>query len=125
MNVIVRLLLAITLCATVDAQTAKPQPRLARLTSTRELVKYVGTYPCSNGLLRQPVLLSALRRILGNDYPAYRKHMKVSGCGAIEKRDELLLLDVSQLHVGGYTSMIFVRATDGAAFPFLAEIDCG
>lgn len=118
MNAIAALLLVIVLYTQVDAQTAKPQFRPTRLTSTRDLTKYVGTYPCSNGLLRQQVLLSALRSILGDDYPAYRAHMKLSGCGAIEKRDKFLLLDVSQLHVGGYTSMIFVRVADGAVFLF-------
>jgi hypothetical protein len=44
--------------------------------------------------------------------------MGLSGCGAIEKRDRFLLMDVSQLHVGGYTSLIFVRLTDGAIFLF-------
>jgi hypothetical protein len=44
--------------------------------------------------------------------------MKFSGCGAIEKRGEFLLMDVSQLHVGGYTSLIFVRLSDGVLFLF-------
>ena len=44
--------------------------------------------------------------------------MGFSGCGAIEKRDGFLLMDVSQLHVGGYTSLIFIRLSDGAVFLF-------
>jgi hypothetical protein len=44
--------------------------------------------------------------------------MRLSGCGAIEKRNGSLLLDVSQEHTGGYTSLIFVRLTDGAVFLF-------
>lgn len=44
--------------------------------------------------------------------------MKFSGCGAIEQKSGFLLMDVSQLHVGGYTSMIFVRSCDGAVFLF-------
>lgn len=69
-------------------------------------------------MLRQRVLLSALRNILGNDYPAYHEHIGLSGCGAIEKRDGFLLMDVSQMHVGGYTSLIFIRLSDGAVFLF-------
>lgn len=44
--------------------------------------------------------------------------MGLSGCGAIEKRDGFLLMDVSQLHVGGFTSLIFIRLSDGAIFLF-------
>jgi hypothetical protein len=88
------------------------------ITSTRDLAKYVGTYPCTNGLLKQPVLLSSLKQILRGDYEAYREQMKFSGCGAIERRDGFLLMDVSQMHVGGYTSLIFVRLRDGALFLF-------
>ena len=89
-----------------------------RLTSTRDLAQYVGTYPCSNGLLKQPVLLDTLKKTLGPDYDAYREHMQLSGCGAIERRDGFLFLDVSQLHVGGYSSLIFVRLSDGELFVF-------
>lgn len=90
----------------------------AHLRSTRDLERYVGTYPCRNGLLKDPVLLDALRSVLGNDYAAYKDHMKFSGCGAIEQRADLLLLDVSQLHVGGYSSLILVRPSDGKLFLF-------
>ena len=110
--------LLIALSTASLAQQAKPRTLHERLSSTREFARYVGTYPCSNGLLAQPVLLSSLRNILGDDYLPYREHMKYSGCGAIEKRGELLLMDVSQLHVGGYTSFIFIRLRDGAVFLF-------
>lgn len=100
------------------ANAVAPKARALRITSTRDLGKYVGTYPCTNGLLRQPILLSSLKQILQGDYDAYREHMKFSGCGAIEKRDGYLLMDVSQLHVGGYTSLIFVRLRDGVLFLF-------
>ncbi len=55
--------------------------------------------------------------------------MKFSGCGAIEKQGDFLLMDVSQLHVGGYTSLIFIRLSDGAVFLFwlkttVAQKDC-
>ena len=97
---------------------AASQSHPLRINSTRDLAKYVGTYPCNNGLLQQRVLLSSLRNILNDDYQAYQEHMKFSGCGAIEQKSGFLLMDVSQLHVGGYTSMIFVRSRDGAVFLF-------
>jgi hypothetical protein len=114
-NSVAAFLLGIAVCS---AQTARPQSHPIRLTSTRDVAKYVGTYPCSNGLLRQRVLLSALRNVLDGDYRAYREHMGFSGCVAIQKRDGFLLMDVSHLHVGGYTSLIFIRPTDGAVFLF-------
>jgi hypothetical protein len=117
-NKIATSLLAISLCVALGAQTAQSQAQPTRITNTRDLVKYVGTYPCSNGLLHQQVLLSSLRKTLDGDYQAYREHMRLSGCGAIEKRDGFLLMDVSQLHVGGFTSLIFIRLSDGAIFLF-------
>jgi hypothetical protein len=107
----------LTLVPSAGGVQAK-NPPLPRLTSTRDLEKYVGTYPCSNGILKDPVLLNALKSILGRDYRAYREHMQFSGCGAIERRDDFLLMDVSQLHVGGYSSLIFVRINDGKLFLF-------
>lgn len=117
-NKIAAPLLAVFLCNTLGAQTPQPQVHPTRLASTRDLAKFVGTYPCSNGLLQDRVLLSSLRKVLDSDYQAYREHMGLSGCGAIEKRDGFLLMDVSQLHVGGYTSLIFIRLHDGALFLF-------
>jgi hypothetical protein len=94
---------------------SSPAPRL---TSTRDIGKYVGTYPCSNGILKDTVLLHALQNILGNDFGAYEQHMRASGCGAIERRDGFVMMDVSQLHVGGYSSLIFIRLSDGEPFLF-------
>ena len=47
--------------------------------------------------------------VLAADYGAYLEHIQQSGCGAIARRGDWLLLDVSQLHVGGYTSFILVN----------------
>lgn len=88
------------------------------LRSTRDHAEYVGTYPCNNGLLEQHVLLDALRKLLGRDYAAYREHMQVSGCSALQKFDGFLFVDVSQSGVGGYTSYMYVRLSDGAVFLF-------
>jgi hypothetical protein len=98
------------------AQTnSAPVPHL---TSTRDIEKYVGTYPCGNGILKDATLLHSLQNILRNDYAAYKQHMRASGCGAIERRDGFVMMDVSQLHVGGYSSLIFIRLSDGAPFLF-------
>jgi hypothetical protein len=106
----------LNLCGAAQQRPTNPNnPKLATL---RDLSKYVGTYPCENGLLKQPLLLQSLRKILGQDYKAYREHMRFSGCGAIEREGGFLVLDVSQLHVGGYWSLMFVRESDGALFLF-------
>lgn len=89
------------------------EPRLHRL---QDLARHVGEYPCTNGLLNAPVLQAAIRKTLGADYGPYREHMSLSGCGAIARRGPYLLMDVSQLHVGGYTSVILGRESDEALF---------
>jgi hypothetical protein len=69
-------------------------------------------------LLEDPILLQSLHKILGPDYQAYREHMRIAGCGGIERINGLLLLDVSQSHVGGYDSQIYIRENDGELFLF-------
>jgi len=54
--------------------------------------------------------------VLRSDYADYQQHILFSGCGAIERRGPYLLMDVSQLHVGGYTSVMLIREADGALF---------
>lgn len=117
-HVLLCLLLFSVMNTTALAQQQKRPQRVPHITTLHDLSKYVGTYPCSNGLLKEPVLLQSLRNILGQDYQAYREHMRLSGCGAIERVDGFLLLDVSQLHVGGYHSLIFVKESDGTLFLF-------
>jgi hypothetical protein len=92
-----------------------PVPALASLTS---LARHVGEYPCSTGLLGAPVLQSAIRSVLAADYGAYLEHIQQSGCGAIAWRGAWRLLDVSQLHVGGYTSFILVSPTTKQVWVF-------
>ena len=95
---------------------AQQKPARASLPSLKDLTRYVGEYPCENGILDAPVLQAALRKALTSEYDEYRKHLRLSGCGAIEKRDPYWLMDVSQLHVGGYSSIILVRQSDNQLF---------
>jgi hypothetical protein len=97
---------------------ASSKRSVPQLGSLAELSEHVGEYPCSTGLLEAPVLRAALKGILGTDYDAYLDHMHFSGCGAIQRPGAFLLMDVSQLHVGGYSSLIFVRPSDGAVYVF-------
>ena len=117
-NAVSCLLLILAGSLTTDAQPTESHIGATHLRSTREFAEYVGRYPCSNGLLEQRVLLSSLHKILGKDYLSYREHMRISGCGPIEESEGYLLLDVSQEHVGGYTSLMFIRMSDGAVFLF-------
>jgi hypothetical protein len=84
----------------------KPVPRLDSLAT---LARHVGEYPCATGLFGARALQAALRAVLGDDYGAYLEHVQFSGCGAIAWQGPFLLMDVSQLHVGGYSSFILVN----------------
>jgi hypothetical protein len=91
---------------------------VAALESLASLARHVGEYPCSTGLLGAPVLQSAIRSVLAGDYGAYLEHINQSGCGPVAWRGAWLLLDVSQLHVGGYTSFILVNPTTTEVWVF-------
>jgi hypothetical protein len=103
-------------CYTATAQPSKPTA--GRLSDIHQISKFLGTYPCESGLLDSPALKSAFKRTLGADYREYLKHISLSGCGRLEMRDQYAFADVSQLHVGGYTSYIFVRPSDGTTYVF-------
>ena len=96
-------------------QTRRATPPLRSL---RDLGAYVGTYPCQNGLLKTAVLRHAVMSVLGPDSSAYSAHIGQSGCGQIEREHDFLVMDVSQLHVGGYSSLIVVRPIDGAVWVY-------
>ena len=104
------IVLALQMFAATANQGAASLPSLGALND------HLGEYPCQTGVLAAPVLRASLKSVLGADYPAYEEHMSLSGCGAIEQRGEWILLDVSQLHVGGYDSLILVRPSDGAIY---------
>ena len=75
---------ALTIALAMPA--AWSQTTAPKLSSARDLERYVGTFPCRNGLLESKVLLHSLKTILKTDYAAYREHMSFSGCGAKEIR---------------------------------------
>jgi hypothetical protein len=90
----------------------------SHISDVRDITRFLGTYPCDNGLLRSPAILSALRKTLGQDYREYRQHIALSGCGSLEMRDKYVFADVSQLHVGGYTSYILISPSDRTTYVF-------
>jgi hypothetical protein len=106
-----------TLFASVASCQQLPRPA-ARLSDIREVTRYLGTYPCANGLLKSQAVLSALKGAMGQDFQKYRQHISLSGCGKLELRDGWAFADISQSHVGGYTSYVFIRPTDGEAYVF-------
>jgi hypothetical protein len=72
------------------------------------LKKYIGTFPKNTDFFKNPIIVNELKRILGADYKSYCDHVTLSGCGAMMSQDNLIYGDVSQLHVGGYGSEIFI-----------------
>ena len=115
-NLLLVLLVCLIWCDAAIAQPSKPSAK--RLSDIHKITTFLGTFPCECGLLQSPALQSAFKQTLGKDYPEYQTHISLSGCGRLEMRDEYAFADVSQLHVGGYTSYIFVRPSDGATYVF-------
>ena len=107
----------VVLCASTSSGQQREAQRVS-LGTLAELSRHIGEYPCGNGILDAPVLRGVLRELLQDDYPSYLQHVAASGCGAIERRGSFLLMDVSQLHVGGYDSMIFVHPETGQIYLF-------
>ncbi len=81
---------------------------------------YVGTFPCAgkDRLFREPAVLQALKTALGNDWKAFEQHRAVSGCSAVDRYNNYLFVDVAQLHVGGYDSMILFNPENKQAYVF-------
>lgn len=81
------------------------------ITALSELPAHLGEYPCRSGLLESPVLRTALRDVLANDYEDYLKYVERSGCSPVAQRGSWILLEVSQVYYreGGGTSFILVE----------------
>jgi hypothetical protein len=57
---------------------------------------------------KNPIVVNELKRILVNDYESFCKHVLYSDLIYMNKQDNLIYLEVIQLHSGGYDSMIFI-----------------
>ncbi|SRR6266705_2689848 len=84
----------------------------------RDLRAYVGTFPCLNGVQGSPVLLSPVRRTLGNDSTAFIAQIPPSTCTRIEEHGDYVLLNVSQMHTDGMSAFIVVRPADAVVYVF-------
>jgi hypothetical protein len=73
-----------------------------------DLKKYIGTYSKDTDFFQNTIIKNELKRILGSDLKAYEEHLALSGYGEIEYKYGLMYGDVSQLHVGGFSSLFFV-----------------
>ena len=105
-------------CLLAPSLSCQGQSHSVSLKSLSQLDAYVGTFPCSNGLLEAPALRHPVMMVVGADSSDYAEHLRLSGCGEVERDGQLLVMDVSQLHVGGYASLIFVRPREGAIWVF-------
>ena len=72
------------------------------------LKKYIGTFPTENDFFKNPIIVNELKRILGNDYKSYCDHVSLSGCGSMVNENNLIYGNISQDHVGGYDSQIYI-----------------
>jgi len=82
------------------------------------LLKYVGDYPCGNNFFNDSIIIKELKTILKGDYKDYREFLGACGCGEIEFKDSILVSDNSQLHVGGYSSIILFDFKSKRAYLF-------
>lgn len=115
LSFLLSLVLFIPLVAYSQGKGRVPQNAI----SADSIMLYVGRYPCSDragkghwwnhGFLAIPFVRDGLKGILGKDYKAYLEFLAFSGCGPIESTADLLSVDLSQLHVGGYDSILFVN----------------
>ena len=105
--------LLVLFSAVAAAQVKRPAVQ-----SLAALPRYVGTYPCTNGVLVAPVLQLALERALGQDFAAYQKHLALASCGPVESEGAFIVMVESQSGVAGQTSMIFVRMPEQVVHVF-------
>lgn len=76
-----------------------------------DLKEYIGTYPKQTDFFQNQIIIQELKRILDEDFLKYQEHISFSGSGEIKYKHGLIYGDVSQQHVGGYTSIFFVDPT--------------
>lgn len=84
----------------------------------QDLKKYIGKYSKGTDFFKNPIVKNELKRILVSDYKLYQEHIAFSGCGEISYKYGLIYGDVSQLHVGGYSSLFFINIKDKKMYLF-------
>lgn len=82
------------------------------------LKRYIGTFPKETDFFNNPIVIKELKRILGSNYKLYLDHVSLSGCCSMISKDNLIVGDISQLHVGGYSSMIFIDIANRKMYLF-------
>lgn len=80
--------------------------------------KYIGKYSRETDFFENPVIENELLRILGNDYESYMEHVSMSGCGEICNRYGLIYGSVSQMNIGGYSSLFFIDTSTRKMYLF-------
>ena len=91
----------------------------SRIRTLSQITSQVGKYPHPKSeFFKSACLLNELKRILGPDYKAYCEHLSASGAGMLTKEGDYFCGDVSQLHVGGYSSLFYVDAKNEKMYLF-------
>lgn len=98
-----------------DTTTLKSEPQAL---NWNELKKYIGTYSNQTDFFDNSIIKNELQRILGSDFKLYQEHISLSGGGEINYKYGLIYGDVSQLHVGGYSSLFFINIRDKKMYLF-------
>jgi hypothetical protein len=84
----------------------------------RSLMKYIGKYPKETDFFDNPLVNEELKKILKDDFKSYLKFVSIAGCGEMNYKYGLVYGDISQLHVGGYSSLIFIDIDNKSFFLF-------
>ena len=109
MTPVAALVLATTALAAPDPANKGRDGNADGIGTLSQITSQVGKYPHPKSeFFKSACLLTELQRILGPDYKAYREHLSQSGAGMLEKEGDYVSGDVSQLHVGGYSSLFYV-----------------
>ena len=82
------------------------------------LMKYVGKYPKQTDFFENPIVTEGLKEILKEDFTTYIDFVSKAGCGEMNYKYGLIYGDVSQLHVSGYASLIFINCKEEKMYLF-------
>jgi len=83
-----------------------------------KLMNYIGAYSKKTDFFTNPIIKAELQRILGPDLKSYYEFIELSGCGEISYKYGLIYGEVSQDHVGGYSSLFLVNAKEKKMYLF-------